>query len=99
VIVGFVVHEAVDSIFAGESFNGIHFVLRYAAIEIARDTDVEGSGPADQDVHPVFIVEAVAHGGMLAQVFQRELPDAAWLQLVVSGFFDCAAHTRRLRSE
>jgi hypothetical protein len=37
-------------------------VLRYAATKIARDTDVKGAGPADQDVDPEFIVETVAYG-------------------------------------
>jgi hypothetical protein len=100
VIVGFVVHEAVDFILTGEPFNGIYFVLRYAAIEIAGNADIQRPGPADQDIDPELVVEtASARRRMLAQVFQRELPDAAWLQRTVSGFFDCAARTRRLRSE
>jgi hypothetical protein len=55
-----------------------------------------------EDVHQ-FIVETVAHGrACLAQVFQRELPDAAWLQPAVSGFFDyavaCAPTSLRMTS-
>ena len=45
------------------------------------------SGPADQDIDPELVVEtASARQSMLAQVFQRERPDAAWLQRAVSGF-------------
>src|ERR1044071_2466446 len=62
-------------------------MLRYAAMEIAGDPGIQRSSPADQDVHPELIVEtASAWQSMLAQVFQRELPDAAWLQPAVSGF-------------
>jgi hypothetical protein len=63
VIVGFVVHEAMNFVLAGKSLDGIHFVLRYAAVKIAGDTDIKGAGPADQDVDPELVVETVAHGG------------------------------------
>jgi hypothetical protein len=58
------------------------------------NTDERGSeeiakiagAPADQDVHPELIVEtASARRSMLAQMFQRELPGAAWLQRAVIG--------------
>jgi hypothetical protein len=45
VIVGFVVHETMDFVLCGKALDGIHFVLRYAAIEIAGNPDIQRAGP------------------------------------------------------
>ena len=44
VIVGFVVHEAMDFVLAGKSLDGIHCVLRDAAVKIAGITDIQSAG-------------------------------------------------------
>jgi hypothetical protein len=52
-----------DFVLTGKAFDGIHLVLRYAAVKIAGDTDLQGAGPTDQNVDPELIVKTVAHGG------------------------------------
>jgi hypothetical protein len=38
-------------------------VLRDAAVKISGDADIQGAGPAGQDLDPELVVEAIAHGG------------------------------------
>jgi hypothetical protein len=62
VAVGLVINEPVNFIFPGEAFNGIHLVLRYAAVNIPGNADIERPAAAYQNVNPEFVIVLVAHG-------------------------------------
>ena len=47
---GFVVEETGAAVFFREAFEGAVFVLLYAGVDVAGDTDVECAGVASHDV-------------------------------------------------
>ncbi len=62
-----VVDEAMDFVLFGETLNGINLVLENATVEKTGDAHVERAGSAGEDVDPVSVVSAVAHGEMVTR--------------------------------
>ena len=87
-----------DFILFGEALNEVDFVLRYAAVKISGDADIERAGAAGQDVHPELVIETIAHGSKGITAAWVELPAAAWLQKASSGSFDYAPISAGLNS-
>ena len=61
VLVAFVVHEAMALVFLTKAFNRIVLVLMDASCKKARDSDVERTGAAGENVDPKLVMKSIAH--------------------------------------
>ena len=94
---GLIVDQAMDFIFFGKAFNGIHLVLRDATINVASDANIERACPAGEDVNPERVVVAFAHGRRVSQQYRENslMPQDCKR---FSGSFGLRAHSRARRS-